>query len=89
MTYSFGVRGICKTDAILDLDAKVDRITHPLDAKDKNLILRHAREVVTSIDDPCYGEEIVILCHGYSVQNAKQRTTSACCSVSAFIMTKV
>ena len=87
MTYSFGVRGICKTDAILDLDAKVDKIL--LDVKDKALILQHARGVAATLDDPNYGEEIVILCHGYSVENTKQRTTSACCSVSAFIMVKV
>lgn len=86
MSYSFGARGICKADALLELDAKVDKLIMPDVCRD--MIFRHARGVVAALDDPNYGEELVIICHGFSAESSERRTTSVQCSISAFVMVK-
>lgn len=86
MTYSFSAKGLCKVDALLDLDDKVDK-TKSLNESDRNLILMHAREVVATIGMPEYTEQVVISCHGYSTK-ADERTTSAYCAIAAHIVAK-
>lgn len=87
MTYSFHARGISKSDAILDLDDKVDKfvLRMPSHKVDKEMLLRHAREQLAHVADPFHDESVVIVCHGYIV-NVSERTTTINCAISVHLV---
>jgi hypothetical protein len=94
MTYSFSSRGTCKTDVVLDFDAKFDKLTQdmPVHMRDKESVLRQVREIVVMLDDPNYDEEIMITTHGYITDEPhgvmSKRTTAVSVSLTASIISK-
>ena len=67
MSYSFNASGPTKTDAILDADAKFDKVVHdmPVHAKDKDLVLAHMRNVANAVSEPGDDEIVSISMSGY------------------------
>lgn len=67
MTYSFSGIGPSKSEAILDLDWKLDKLVAdmPIHERDKALIERQVRDAVQLLDEPDYSEKVMISIHGY------------------------
>lgn len=70
MSYSFNAKGDSKTDAILDAEAKFDKVVHdmPVHGLDKGAVLDHMRNMVNLTREPQPDEEVLISMNGYIMQ---------------------
>lgn len=92
MSYSFNAKGPSKTEAILDAEAKFDKVVAdmPIHAKDKDLVLAHLRAVVAVVAEPRDTEDVYIAMNGYMIAvspadtygAARVTTVAAGCSVT-------
>lgn len=90
MSYSFSAQGASKTDAILDAEAKFDKVCTdmPVHGLDKGAVLDHMRNLVNIAREPDAGEVVSVSMSGYiSVSNPTAgpsgvTTVNASCGVS-------
>lgn len=67
MSYMFYAKGPSKTDAVLDADAKMDKLAEdmPIHELDKELVLLHMRNLMTVVPDPTADQEITVIMNGH------------------------
>jgi len=94
MTYSFSARGPTKTEAILDVDTKIDKLCQDMlvHEYDRQVLQNNVRNCVNALPDPHHNEEIVITMSGYitwtMTMTGSKRVTTVSSAVCAGIANK-
>lgn len=71
MSYSFSAKGASKTDAILDAEAKFEKVVTdmPVHGLDKAAVGDNLRKCIDIVREPQPDEEVTISMNGYIVQS--------------------
>lgn len=94
MSYEFRAKGPTKTDALLDFDAKHDKLVQDMDAHaiDRALLSSRVREAISVLQDPDYDEDVLILVSGHITRVERfameKRVTAVNFSVTACLVVK-